>query len=351
MTPDIKSRIDALTPDAGLQHVPAQAGQAEEYHTLVRRSDMHAAIEAVSRSEIRHTKPLPPNLPFAVFDEFGKGADDRVRDAIVAAYDLGARSTAAQPVEPIGMRLVSEAELLRIARLIEGLKQECGMDPESPRAIRNGQYMSIAYAVRALFANPTERPAPIDYSADLTKAKNLLVRIWNAHPVARSMIQGATGRWFVWGVDRDAPPAASGDSTPPSDHARALLSLAAWSPAPDRTQWGAGMMVADVELSDDETLTAYVHRNSLAQGDPTGALRPEPEAVGQDRVDATRYRWLRDSSRIVGDADGHVIVADGGGEDVLWGTQLDRRIDVELAEPPQAASGCSHTARSDGAKE
>ena len=40
-------------------------------------------------------------------------------------------------------------------------------------------------------------------SSDLTKAKKLLVRLWNAHPAARPMIEGATGLWFVWGVDRD----------------------------------------------------------------------------------------------------------------------------------------------------
>jgi hypothetical protein len=43
-------------------------------------------------------------------------------------------------------------ELLEIARAVEGLKQECGMDPESPRAIQNGRYMGIAYRLRALAA-------------------------------------------------------------------------------------------------------------------------------------------------------------------------------------------------------
>lgn len=47
--------------------------------------------------------------------------------------------------------------LIDIARAIEALKQECGMDPESPRAIQNGRYMSIAYRVRAL---ASAQPAP-----------------------------------------------------------------------------------------------------------------------------------------------------------------------------------------------
>jgi hypothetical protein len=45
--------------------------------------------------------------------------------------------------------------------------------------------------------------------------------------------------------------------------AKSLLALADWSEAPIRTEWGAGMMVADVELTKDETLTAYVHRDVL----------------------------------------------------------------------------------------
>jgi hypothetical protein len=47
-------------------------------------------------------------------------------------------------------RLVPRDELLRVARLIEDMKQECGMDPESPTAIRNGRYMSIGAILRGL---------------------------------------------------------------------------------------------------------------------------------------------------------------------------------------------------------
>lgn len=41
-------------------------------------------------------------------------------------------------------------ELIEIARAVEALKRECGMDPESPTAIQNGRYMSISYRIRAL---------------------------------------------------------------------------------------------------------------------------------------------------------------------------------------------------------
>lgn len=46
-------------------------------------------------------------------------------------------------------RLVAERDALRgallsCARKAEALKRECGMDPESPQAIRNGQYQDIS---------------------------------------------------------------------------------------------------------------------------------------------------------------------------------------------------------------
>ena len=41
------------------------------------------------------------------------------------------------------------AALLDCARRCEALKRPCGMDPESPQALRNGEYMSIALAARA----------------------------------------------------------------------------------------------------------------------------------------------------------------------------------------------------------
>ena len=42
--------------------------------------------------------------------------------------------------------------LINIAREIEALKRECGMDPESSIAVQNGRYMAISYKVRALAA-------------------------------------------------------------------------------------------------------------------------------------------------------------------------------------------------------
>jgi len=39
--------------------------------------------------------------------------------------------------------------LLTIARKAEALKKECGDDPESPQAIRNGRYMHLSYLAHA----------------------------------------------------------------------------------------------------------------------------------------------------------------------------------------------------------
>jgi hypothetical protein len=47
------------------------------------------------------------------------------------------------------------AALLDCARMAEGLKHDCGMDPESAQAVRNMQYMAIS--VRAHVALGTIR--------------------------------------------------------------------------------------------------------------------------------------------------------------------------------------------------
>lgn len=48
--------------------------------------------------------------------------------------------------------------------------------------------------------------------------------------------------------------------------AKRLAALANWHPAPVRTEWGDdGMMVAYIELSKDETLTIYAHRDAIEQ--------------------------------------------------------------------------------------
>ena len=81
-----------------------------------------------------------------------------------ATEDVFAAMVAASPPTPQaatqGEAVATRDELLDIARAVEGLKQECGMDPESPRAIQNGRYMSIAYRLRSLAAINEPASAP-----------------------------------------------------------------------------------------------------------------------------------------------------------------------------------------------
>jgi hypothetical protein len=48
-----------------------------------------------------------------------------------------------------------------------------------------------------------------------------------------------------------------------SEIAAALVASAKWSPAPIKTEWGPHMMVADVELSRDETLTMHATESAI----------------------------------------------------------------------------------------
>ncbi len=51
---------------------------------------------------------------------------------------------------------------------------------------------------------------------------------------------------------------------PDAPDVNALIRAANWLDAPERTQWGFGMMVADIEITKDETLTIYAHRDGIA---------------------------------------------------------------------------------------
>jgi len=73
-------------------------------------------------------------------------------------------------------------------------------------------------------------------SADLTRAKNLVVQLHNVHPATRAMIEDATGSWFVWGQDRDAAP-------PPVE---AIGEPVAWSKA---IEWGPRQSEMVVKLT------------------------------------------------------------------------------------------------------
>lgn len=75
---------------------------------------------------------------------------------------------------------------------------------------------------------------------------------------------------------------------------------------------------------------------ALSKHENGGRDCPAP-APHPDTKDAERYRWLRDPKRIPkngndtdGYGDGHILVCDHSGEDVLWLSQLDRAIDAAI---------------------
>jgi hypothetical protein len=67
---------------------------------------------------------------------------------------------------PVQQEPAMSQELIRVARLIEDMKQDCGMDPESPAAIRNGRLMIIAAILRGLAAAPVQAAEPVRMLSD-----------------------------------------------------------------------------------------------------------------------------------------------------------------------------------------
>jgi hypothetical protein len=68
--------------------------------------------------------------------------------------------------------------LINIAREIEALKRDCGMDPESAIAIQNGRYMAISYKARALAAGQATaaqaQPAPENIRGILARCRDFI---------------------------------------------------------------------------------------------------------------------------------------------------------------------------------
>ncbi|WP_458763616.1 hypothetical protein [Cupriavidus basilensis] len=60
--------------------------------------------------------------------------------------------------------------------------------------------------------------------------------------------------------------------------------------------------------------------------------RANAEQPSEDKRDAERYRWLRDSERLPDEIDGEIIVGMAGAEDLLLDDQLDRAIDAAIAK-------------------
>ncbi|MGV8822974.1 hypothetical protein [Methylibium petroleiphilum] len=139
------------------------------------------------------------------------------------AYDLGARSTAAQPLT------LTDAEIDRVFDAHE----------EAPQLAY--RYL-VAHALLAAAQPAGWKLVPIEPTADMRNA-------FHAVTDDDVTMKGAAGsRWAA--MLAAAPPAASGDSTPAS---------------------------LEVHMDREHGGLAF------GKGDPSGALRPEPEAVGQGR--------------------------------------------------------------------
>ncbi|HCT7937971.1 hypothetical protein AAA529_07410 [Pseudomonas aeruginosa] len=98
-------------------------------------------------------------------------------------------------------------------------------------------------------------------------------------------------------------------------------------------------MISDEQLAELEGYSQ--HPAFLGDEDSTitmGELRGLIARLRAAEADAKRYRWLRDSGRLLGDSmDSHadyffVVTADG--EDVMWFEQLDSAIDAAMERTP-----------------
>lgn len=163
-----------------------------------------------------HTKPLPELTDeqiTALYWQYGTARPDgfaaAVRDAVAIAYDLGARSTAAQPGEPTGWKLV-------------------------PVVATDEMVTAYLQANDAYWRRADELPKKIGK--------------WRMGSPSEATAEGYRAMLTA------APPAASGDSTPPSEPRSLEVHF-------DREHGGL----------------------AFGKGDPSGALRPEPEAAGQGR--------------------------------------------------------------------
>ena len=85
---------------------------------------------------------------------------------------------------------------------------------------------------------------------------------------AREMISEIYAlRWQVEFHRRDAVSLAKLNlQIDAAECARALLRLADWGDAPSKIAFGDGMMLADIELSKNETMTVYVHKDAIVSG-------------------------------------------------------------------------------------
>lgn len=190
---------------------------AEQMDSYARR-----AIESLSRAPARPTDDQLWDQTLRERDNYHEWAD-KLADSIsrFIGLDIGEHSSANNPwaraIDMIPRGTLTEALTSRapaepveteawLIRMSDGTRFI-----HSHNAIADYRSLDPAAKVvelvpRGSGAHPPESagPASADYSEQLTKAKNLLVRLWDCHPSTRPMIEGATGSWFAWGTNRDA---------------------------------------------------------------------------------------------------------------------------------------------------
>lgn len=176
--------------------------------------------------------------------------------------------------------------LTAIMRAAESAKESCGMDHESPAAIRNGKFATIAHMAAqglGMVRGPAFEAAAVPTSAavppdDVLKALDLSPEQFRTEggAINRAKLRAAIRR-----------PA---DYLPPEHWLRAAAVPAnlQWAEAPERTQWGGGMMEALLALGKDHTLRLYAEKEALhlvpaALGAPPGTAVP---------VEVVQRAWL-----------------------------------------------------------
>ena len=136
--------------------------------------------------------PLAPERAAFVawMRDFANVADNYwMRDPKIGEHDAALSAWLYQQREIDRLR----AALLQCARQAEALKRECGSDPESAQAVRNGQYQAISTAAHVALG--TIRGP----SWDLRMPKEAIAMLWNSLPIdmeAEAIVS------FVRGVER-----------------------------------------------------------------------------------------------------------------------------------------------------
>lgn len=184
--------------------------------------------------------------------------------------------------------------LTAIMRAAESAKEPCGMDPESPAAIRNSKFATIAHMAAqglGMVRGPAFEAAAVPTSAavppdDVLEALDLSPEQFRTEggAINRAKLRAAIRR-----------PA---DYLPPEHWLRAAAVPAnlQWAEAPERTQWGGGMMEALLALGKDHTLRLYAEKEALhlvpaALGAPPGTAVPVEVVKWLDEIAEMHGQW------------------------------------------------------------